>query len=171
MVLQEPFLFSRTIRENIAASNPDASMEEIREAAKTACIDDAIMAFKDQYDTVVGERGITLSGGQRQRIAIARMLLAKAPIMVFDDSLSAVDAKTDSDIRHALRQKMKDATVILISHRITTLMEADQIMVLNHGQIEEIGTHHQLIGQQGIYRQIYDIQMNQDDRRLLEGGV
>ena len=171
MVLQEPFLFSRTIRENIAASNPDASVEEIREAAKTACIDDAIMAFKDQYDTVVGERGITLSGGQRQRIAIARMLLAKAPIMVFDDSLSAVDAKTDSDIRHALKQKMKEATVILISHRITTLMEADQIMVLNHGQIEEIGTHHQLIGQQGIYRQIYDIQMNQDDRRLLEGGV
>lgn len=171
MVLQEPFLFSRTIRENIAASNPDASVEEIREAAKTACIDDAIMAFKDQYDTVVGERGIILSGGQRQRIAIARMLLAKAPIMVFDDSLSAVDAKTDSDIRHALKQKMKEATVILISHRITTLMEADQIMVLNHGQIEEIGTHHQLIGQQGIYRQIYDIQMNQDDRRLLEGGV
>jgi ATP-binding cassette subfamily B protein len=123
MVLQEPFLFSRTIKENIAAMNPEASMEEIREAAKIACVDDAIMAFPDGYETLVGERGVTLSGGQRQRIAIARMLLARAPIMVFDDSLSAVDAETDTKIRHALREKMKHATVILISHRITTLME------------------------------------------------
>lgn len=171
MVLQEPFLFSRTIKENIAAMNPDASMEEIREAAKIACVDDAIMAFPDGYETLVGERGVTLSGGQRQRIAIARMLLAKAPIMVFDDSLSAVDAETDTKIRHALREKMKHATVILISHRITTLMEADQIMVLNHGKIEEIGKHQELIEHNGIYRKIYDIQMNQDDRRLLEGGA
>jgi ATP-binding cassette subfamily B protein len=170
MVLQEPFLFSRTIRENIAAADPEASMEEIREAAKTARVDDAIMAFPKQYDTIVGERGITLSGGQRQRIAIARMLLCKAPIMVFDDSFSAVDAKTDWEIRHALREKMKDATVILISHRITTLMEADQIMVLNHGSVEEIGTHHQLIRRDGIYHQIYEIQMSKDDRKLLEGG-
>jgi ATP-binding cassette subfamily B protein len=171
MVLQEPFLFSRTIKENIAAMNPDASMEEIREAAKVACVDDAIMEFPDGYETLVGERGVTLSGGQRQRIAIARMLLAKAPIMVFDDSLSAVDAETDTKIRHALREKMKHATVILISHRITTLMEADQIMVLNHGKIEEIGKHQELIEHNGIYRKIYDIQMNQDDRRLLEGGA
>lgn len=171
MVLQEPFLFSRTIRENIAAAYPEASMEEIREAARIAHVDETIMAFSDGYDTIVGERGVTLSGGQRQRIAIARMLLAKAPIMIFDDSLSAVDAKTDSAIRHALRKKMKNATVILISHRITTLMEADQIMVLNHGEIEEIGTHNQLIHKQGIYRKIYEIQMNQDDRLLLEGGI
>lgn len=171
MVLQEPFLFSRTIRDNIAAANPDATMNEIREAARIACVDDTIMAFPDGYDTIVGERGVTLSGGQRQRVAIARMLIAKAPIMIFDDSLSAVDADTDVRIRRALRSKMKDATVILISHRITTLMEADQILVLNHGVIEECGTHQQLIHHGGIYQKIYEIQLNQDDRRLLnEGG-
>ena len=170
MVLQEPFLFSRTIRENIAAAHPSASMEEIREAAKIACVDDAIMSFPDGYHTIVGERGVTLSGGQRQRIAIARMLLTKSPIMIFDDSLSAVDTETDAKIRHALKERMEHATVILISHRITTLMEADKIIVLNHGRIEEIASHGELIQHDGIYRKIYDIQMNQDDRRLLEGG-
>ncbi|MDY5987920.1 MAG: ABC transporter ATP-binding protein, partial [Lachnoclostridium sp.] len=170
MVMQEPFLFSRTIRENIAAANPEATMEEIREAAKIACVDEEILAFPDGYDTMVGERGVTLSGGQRQRVAIARMLIAKAPIMVFDDSLSAVDAETDTRIRRALKEKMKDATVILISHRITTLMEADRILVLNHGKEEETGTHRELIERDGIYRKIYEIQMNQDDRRLLEEG-
>ncbi len=170
IVLQEPFLFSRTIRENIAAANPSASMEEIREAARIACVDEAIMGFPDGYETMVGERGVTLSGGQRQRVAIARMLLAKAPIMVFDDSLSAVDAQTDSRIRKALKEKMKDATVILISHRITTLMEADRILVLNHGKAEEMGTHRELIHNGGIYQKIYEIQMNLDDRRLLEEG-
>lgn len=170
MVLQEPFLFSRTIRENIAAAHPSASMEEIREAAKIACVDDAIMSFPDGYHTIVGERGVTLSGGQRQRIAIARMLLTKSPIMIFDDSLSAVDTETDAKIRHALKERMEHATVILISHRITTLMEADKIIVLNHGRIEEIASHGELIQHDGIYRKIYDIQMNQDDRRLLERG-
>ncbi|MCI8796401.1 MAG: ABC transporter ATP-binding protein [Dorea sp.] len=166
MVLQEPFLYSRTIRENIAAARPDASMEEIRRVAKIACIDDAVMSFPDGYDTLVGERGVTLSGGQRQRVAIARMLLEGAPVMVFDDSLSAVDSQTDSMIRKALKAHMKDAAVILISHRITTLMSADQIMVLNHGKIEEMGSHQELIQRDGIYRQIYDIQMNQDDRQM-----
>lgn len=170
IVLQEPFLFSRTIRENIAASNPSATMEEIREAARIACIDDAIMGFPDGYETMVGERGVTLSGGQRQRVAIARMLMTKAPIMVFDDSLSAVDAETDSRIRKALREKMRESTVILISHRITTLMEADQISVLNHGRVEETGTHQELIRNGKVYQKIYEIQMNQDDRRLLEEG-
>ena len=170
MVMQEPFLFSRTIRENIAAANPEATMEEIREAAKIACVDEEILSFPDGYDTMVGERGVTLSGGQRQRVAIARMLIAKAPIMVFDDSLSAVDAETDTRIRRALKEKMKDATVILISHRITTLIEADRILVLNHGKEEESGTHRELIERDGIYRKIYEIQMNQDDRRLLEEG-
>lgn len=168
MVLQEPFLYSRTIGENIAASVPGATMEEIREAAKIACVDEAIMNFVDGYDTLVGERGVTLSGGQRQRIAIARMLLQKTPIMVFDDSLSAVDSETDSRIRKALLQNRKETTIILISHRITTLMNADQIMVLHQGRIEELGTHKELIGQQGIYRRIYDIQMSQDDRMQVE---
>ncbi len=164
MVLQEPFLYSRTIRENIAASNPDATFEEIRSAAKIACVDDAIMSFPDGYDTLVGERGVTLSGGQRQRVAIARMLLQKAPVLIFDDSLSAVDAETDSLIRKALSTHMKDSTVILISHRITTLMAADEIMVLKQGRAEEMGTHSELIAQNGIYRKIYEIQMSHDDR-------
>lgn len=168
MVLQEPFLYSRTIRENIAASRPDASMEEIRRAAGIACIDDAVMSFPDGYDTLVGERGITLSGGQRQRVAIARMLLEKAPVMVFDDSLSAVDSQTDALIRKALSEHMKNAAVILISHRITTLMGADRIMVLNHGRIEEMGTHHELIRNGGLYQKIYEIQMSQDDRERME---
>lgn len=167
MVLQEPFLYSRTIRENISAANPDATFEEIRNVAKIACVDDAIMGFAEGYDTIVGERGVTLSGGQRQRVAIARMLLQKAPIMIFDDSLSAVDSETDSLIRHALKEHMQDATVILISHRVTTLMGADQIMVLDEGQIKEMGTHQQLIQQEGIYKKIYEIQMSQDDREKL----
>lgn len=169
VVLQEPFLYSRTIRENIAASVPEASTEEIRHAAQIACIDDAIMSFPDGYETLVGERGVTLSGGQKQRIAIARMLLEKAPIMVFDDSLSAVDSQTDYRIRCALKEQMKEATVILISHRVTSLMGADEIMVLNQGKIEERGTHRELIQRDGIYRRIYDIQMSRDDREKMEG--
>ena len=165
MVLQEPFLYSRTIKENICASRPDVSMEEIRKAAQIACVDDAIMSFPDGYDTLVGERGVTLSGGQRQRVAITRMLLSRSPVMVFDDSLSAVDAKTDYQIRLALKKERGDSTLILISHRITTLMGADQIMVVNHGKIEELGTHEELIEREGIYRKVYEIQMSHDDRR------
>ena len=168
IVLQEPFLYSRTIKENILSANPDATMEEIREAAKIACIDDTIMNFPDGYNTIVGERGVTLSGGQRQRVAIARMLLQKSPIMIFYDSLSAVDSETDSLIRKALKERMKDATVIIISHRITTLMSADKIMVLHQGAISEMGTHSELITQNGIYRRIYDIQMSHNDRKEVE---
>ena len=123
------------------------------------------MGFPDGYDTLVGERGVTLSGGQRQRIAIARMMLQNAKVMVFDDSLSAVDAQTDYVIRKELLKNRKDTTMILISHRITTLMGADQIMVVNHGKIEELGTHEELIEREGIYRKIYEIQMSHDDRR------
>lgn len=169
IVLQEPFLYSRTIRENIAVSVPDASMEEIRYAARIACIDDAIMRFPDGYETLVGERGVTLSGGQKQRIAIARMLLRKTPVMVFDDSLSAVDSQTDYNIRLALKEYRKEATVILISHRVTSLMGADEIMVLNQGKIEECGTHGELLQRNGIYCRIYEIQMSHDDREKMEG--
>ena len=158
------------IRENIAATRPDAPEEEIRRAASIACVDEAITEFPEGYDTVVGERGVTLSGGQKQRVAIARMLLQKAPIMVFDDSLSAVDAQTDTKIRAALRENLGGATVILISHRVTTLMQADQILVLEDGRVAEIGTHAELIAKPGIYKDIYDIQMSSDDRRLIEEG-
>ncbi|MBQ9594084.1 MAG: ABC transporter ATP-binding protein, partial [Lachnospiraceae bacterium] len=170
IVLQEPFLFSRSIRENIAAGRPEATLEEIREAARIACIDDAIMEFPDGYDTLVGERGVTLSGGQRQRVAIARMILQDTPVMIFDDSLSAVDSETDSKIRKALKAFRGNMTILIISHRVTTLMGADEILVMHRGRITERGTHEELAAGHGIYRQIYDIQMSQDDRRFLEEG-
>lgn len=170
LVLQEPFLFSQTIRENIAAVRPDADQEEICRAARIACVDEAIAEFKDGYDTLVGERGVTLSGGQKQRIAIARMLLQKAPVMVFDDSLSAVDAETDAKIRGALLAEGEGRTLILISHRVTTLMQCDRILVLDKGRVADMGSHAQLISRPGIYKEIYDIQMSRDDRRLLEEG-
>ena len=145
-------------------------MEEIRGVAGIACIDEAIDGFTEGYETIVGERGVTLSGGQKQRVAIARMLMQRAPIMVFDDSLSAVDAETDAKIRKALKHSLGSSTVILISHRITTLMQADQILVLEDGAIAEMGTHDELIHQDGIYKSIYDIQMSSDDRLLLQEG-
>ncbi|MDE6922746.1 MAG: ABC transporter ATP-binding protein/permease, partial [Oscillospiraceae bacterium] len=168
LVLQEPFLFSQTIRENIAATRPDAAEEELRACAQIACVDEAIAELADGWDTVVGERGVTLSGGQKQRVAIARMLLQNAPVMVFDDSLSAVDAETDAKIRAALKQRMADATVILISHRVTSLMQADRILVLDGGRVADEGTHAELVSRPGIYKEIYDIQMSSDDRALVE---
>ena len=172
MVLQEPFLFSRSVGENIAIASDEEDSREIRSAASIACVDDAIRQFKDGYGTMVGERGVTLSGGQKQRVAIARMLMQKAPIMVFDDSLSAVDAETDVKIRHALKERMGKSTVILISHRVTTLMQADCILVLEDGRVAQMGTHQQLMEEtDGIYRRIYDIQMNVDDELLRQEGV
>lgn len=159
MVLQEPFLFSRTIAENIGITKKDITLSDIRKAASIACIDDSFMSFAQGYDTIVGERGVTLSGGQKQRTAIARMLTQGTPIMVFDDSLSAVDADTDARIRQELRDNLGDSTVILIAHRVTTLMHADCIMVMDQGQIVEMGSHEQLMEQNGIYRKIYDMQM------------
>ncbi len=171
LVLQEPFLFSQTIGENIRATRPGSSFDEMRAAAAIACVDDAINAFPEGYETVVGERGVTLSGGQKQRVAIARMLMQQAPVMIFDDSLSAVDAETDTKIRTALRTTLEDATVILVSHRITTLMQADRILVLEDGRVSDLGTHQELISRPGIYKEIYDIQMRSDDRALImEGG-
>ena len=170
LVLQEPFLFSQTIRENIAVTRPDAGEEELRRSAAIACVDEAITELAEGYDTVVGERGVTLSGGQKQRVAIARMLLQNAPVMIFDDSLSAVDAETDTKIRAALKDRLADATVILISHRVTTLMQADRILVLDGGRVADVGTHAELVERPGIYRDIYEIQMSSDDRRLIEEG-
>ena len=163
MVLQEPFLFSRTIAENIGITKENLSLTEIREAAAITCVDHSVMEFTKGYDTVVGERGVTLSGGQKQRTAIARMLVQKTPIMVFDDSLSAVDAQTDAMIRQALKEKLAEATVILIAHRVTTLMQADCIMVLDKGRIAEIGSHEELMEKNGIYRKIYDMQMTVEE--------
>ena len=171
MVLQEPFLFSRTIRENIGITKEKLLDEEIRHAAEIACVDESILHFTDGYDTIVGERGVTLSGGQKQRVAIARMLMKEAPILVFDDSLSAVDTETDNKIRKELKKEMERATVIMISHRITSLMQADRIIVMDKGEIQQMGTHEELIHQEGPYRDIYEIQMNSDIRLMEEGAV
>ncbi|MCD8124801.1 MAG: ABC transporter ATP-binding protein/permease [Lachnospiraceae bacterium] len=157
MVLQEPYLFSRTVGENIAMA-AEAGEEEICSAARTAAVDESIEQFVRGYDTLVGERGVTLSGGQKQRVAIARTLVQGTPILVFDDSLSAVDAETDAKIRRALAAYTGQATVILISHRIATLREADQILVLEHGRVTQQGTHEELAGQPGLYREICAIQ-------------
>ncbi len=158
IVLQEPFLFSRSIEENIGICG--ASAEAVRRAAVTACIHNDIEQFSQGYETMVGERGVTLSGGQKQRVAIARMLTKKTPVIVFDDSLSAVDTQTDEKIRSALGRDLGGATSIIISHRITTLMDCDNILVLDHGKVVQLGTPQELLRQKGIFRQIYDMQMS-----------
>lgn len=158
MVLQEPFLFSRSIEDNIGITSRGYRREDIRRASKTADLLETVDAFPSGFDTFVGERGVTLSGGQKQRTAIARMLIRNCPIMIFDDSLSAVDAETDARIRSSLREDTGNATVILIAHRITTLMHADQIIVMEKGRIRESGTHEELLALKGIYSRIYDLQ-------------
>ena len=158
MVLQEPFLFSRTIAENIGIVSPALNMEEVRRAARAASLDDTITSFTQGYETMVGERGVTLSGGQKQRAAIARTLTTDTPILIFDDSLSAVDTETDAKVRRAIRERFGKASVILISHRITTLSAADKIIVLDRGRIAEEGTHDQLKHAGGMYQKIYETQ-------------
>lgn len=163
-VMQEPYLFSRSIADNISITDPTLPMEEIRRASDTACLLDVVESFPKGFDTFVGERGVTLSGGQKQRTAIARTLVQHAPVLIFDDSLSAVDAETDAKIRKNLNShgnsaaSIRNATVILISHRITTLKEADQILVLSDGHVADMGTHEELIHREGLYRQIARIQ-------------
>ena len=158
MVLQEPYLFSRTIRENIAITDEAMTLEDVREAARAACLDETVMSFAKGYDTFVGERGVTLSGGQKQRAAIARALTEHTPILIFDDSLSAVDTETDAKIRAELERRFGSATILLISHRITTLSKADQILVLDRGEIIERGDHETLSRAGGVYQKICEIQ-------------
>ncbi|MBQ9333453.1 MAG: ABC transporter ATP-binding protein [Lachnospiraceae bacterium] len=159
LVLQEPFLLSGTLAENISITKPgEPDMEAVREAARVAALDETVDRFTDGYETYVGERGVTLSGGQKQRTAIAQIVMADTPVMIFDDSLSAVDTQTDARIRHNLLEHTAGSSVILISHRITTLMQADCIAVIDHGRIVEQGSHEELLALGGLYRHIYDIQ-------------
>ena len=158
LVLQEPFLYSRTIRENVAIARPDASEEEIEQAVADACAAQFIGESEQGYETLIGERGVTLSGGQRQRLAIARTILKDNDILIFDDSLSAVDTETDARIRAALRARRENVTSLIISHRVTTLQEADRIFVLENGRITQEGTHEELIQREGLYAGIFRIQ-------------
>ena len=171
IVLQEPFLYSRTIKDNIAIAAPEATDEQIYEAARVAVIHDVVEGFENGYDTLVGERGVTLSGGQKQRVAIARMLMQSAPIIILDDSMSAVDTETDAAIRDALNSRKQGCTTFIISHRITTLCKADKILVLEHGKLVQQGTHDELIRQEGLYRRVANIQnMLEDELKNEEGG-
>lgn len=158
LVLQEPFLFSKTIFENIDIAARSGNLEQVRRCAETAAVDNDIIDFPNGYYTMVGERGVTLSGGQKQRIAMARTLMTNAPVMVFDDSMSSLDMETDAKIREALAKNTGGATVILISHRISTLMKADKIMVLENGAVAELGSHDELMARNGLYRRTYEIQ-------------
>lgn len=158
IVLQDPFLFSKTIKENITIANKQAQYDDMVTATSICQIHNSILNFPKGYDTAVGEKGTTLSGGQKQRIAIARSLLIDAPILIFDDSLSAVDTETDFNIRKAMKSRPAKSTTFLITHRIATAKDADLIIVLDEGKISEIGKHEDLIKQDGLYKRIYDIQ-------------
>ena len=158
MILQEPFLYSRTLGENIKIAAPGADDADVAHAAQTACAEGFIKNFDKGYETLVGERGVTLSGGQQQRVAIARTLLKQNDILIFDDSLSAVDTETDQAIREALQLEKKHATTFIISHRLTTLSQADLILVLQNGRIAQQGTHDELIAEDGLYRRVWRIQ-------------
>lgn len=158
VVLQEPFLFSKSIKDNIGLACKEAKDAEIFEAARVAAIHDVILDFEKGYETAVGERGVTLSGGQKQRIAIARTIINETPILIFDDSLSAVDTETDASIRSALNSRKEGTTTFIISHRVSTLAEADKILVLDQGQIVQTGTHEELVSQPGLYKRVWEIQ-------------
>ncbi len=162
IILQEPFLYSKTLKENIAITNKKVEEDKIYEAANIANIHHVIEDFENGYDTKVGEQGVTLSGGQKQRVAIARTIINKSKVLIFDDSLSAVDSETDKSIREALKERKKEVTTFIISHRISTLSEADKIIVLNNGKIEAIGTHEELIEKKGLYKTIYDIERDNE---------
>ncbi len=155
IVLQEPFLYSKSVYENIGIIKRDVPKERIVDVANIARVHDDIEDFEAGYDTLVGERGVTLSGGQKQRLAIARMLLDTKPVLIFDDSLSAVDTETDIQIRRALYKHWQNTTVFIITHRITTAMEADKIIVLDQGEIIAQGTHETLLAEGGLYAELY----------------
>jgi len=159
LILQEPYLYAKTVKENIGIIDRNYDEHQIAEAAKVASIHDNILTFKDGYETIIGEKGVSLSGGQKQRVAISRTIIDHdKSILVFDDSLSAVDTETDMRIRRALKKRSKDVTTLIISHRINTLAEADYILVLDSGEMIQQGTHDLLINEDGLYKRIWDLQ-------------
>lgn len=158
MVLQKNVLFSGTIKENLKWGDAEATDEEIEAACRAAAADGFIKSFPDGYDTELGQGGVNVSGGQKQRLCIARALISKPKIIILDDSTSAVDTATDASIRKALREELSDTTTIIIAQRITSVMDADRIVVMDEGKISDIGTHEELMQRSEIYREVYDSQ-------------
>jgi ATP-binding cassette subfamily B protein len=170
VVQQDSFLFTTTIENNIAYGNPWAKERRIERAAESAQLHNYVAGLPAGYDTVVGERGVSLSGGQRQRLTIARSLVLKPAVMVFDDSTAAIDAGTEQRIRLAMRRYAQDRVTIIISHRLSSLMHADQILFIEDGQIIERGTHLELLARGGKYRALYDLQVRPEvDMPLMAG--
>ena len=171
-VEQEPFLFSRSIRDNITYGvGREVSTEEVEQAARAAAVHDVILTFPDGYNTLVGEKGVTLSGGQKQRVTIARTLLKNPRILILDDSTSSVDLETEAEIREALNNLMKERTTFIIAHRIQSVMIADLILVMDKGEVVQMGTHEELVTQEdGMYRRIFDIQTLIDEELEIEVG-
>ena len=170
LVPQDTFLFNGTIAQNIAYGMPDATLEQITQAASAARADGFIREMPQGYNTVVGERGFRLSGGQKQRLAIARAVLRKTPILVLDEATSAVDTKTECEIQAAIEQLSGSRTIIVIAHRLSTVMRADQILVLHNGKIAEQGTHDELLQQDGIYAKLCHVQQLQEQTLQFLGG-
>ena len=158
MVLQKNELFSGTIKDNMRWGNQEATDEEITQACRDAQAHEFIMSFPDGYETYLGQGGVNVSGGQKQRLCIARALLKNPKILILDDSTSAVDTATDARIRDALKNRMKDATTIIIAQRIISICDADRIIVMEEGQINDIGTHTELLARNEIYRDVYHSQ-------------
>jgi subfamily B ATP-binding cassette protein MsbA len=170
VVLQESFLFDGTIRENVAFSRPDASEDEILRACRIARVDEFAESFADKYETVVGERGVKLSGGQRQRISIARAILAEPRILILDEATSSLDSESEQMIQHGLAYLMQGRTTFVIAHRLSTIRRADQILVVEQGQIIERGTHEQLYAAAGRYYDLYTRQHDLEDNLFLAPG-
>ena len=173
LVLQEPFLYTKTVYENISITKKEALENRVKEVSKISAIHNDIEGFDKGYETLVGEKGVTLSGGQKQRVAIARMLLEEKPVLIFDDSLSALDTETDLMIREALKENNQNTTTIIITHRISTARSANKIIVLDNGTISDIGTHDELITKDGFYKRLWDIQgsVEQEFLKLVESEV
>jgi ABC-type multidrug transport system fused ATPase/permease subunit len=170
VVLQESFLFDGTIRENVAFSRPEATEEQIMRACQIARVDEFAETFADKYDTIVGERGVKLSGGQRQRISIARAILADPRILILDEATSSLDSESEALIQHGLSYLMQDRTTFVIAHRLSTIRRADQILVVEQGEIVERGTHEQLYAMQGRYYELYSKQHGLESNLFLAPG-